>query len=204
MKTILSLCDFSGTWSDPYREHYNVIQIDPKLNMTAQQFLSELPTLEVHGILMAPPCTDFTNAGSRYWPDKDADGTTQQSIEIVKACLAIKDHYKPKFWALENPVGRLQKLIPELGKYKLLFHPCHYAGWADDEEADSYTKRTCLWGDFNPELEQDYRPPIYIYSPLGTRSSKITHMRGGNNEATKAFRSNTPIGFARAFRSANP
>ncbi len=44
----------------------------------------------------------------------------------------------PKFWCLENPIGRL---VNYLGKPKMYFHPYEYG--------DPYTKKTCLWGQFN-------------------------------------------------------
>lgn len=200
-KTIISLCDYSGAWSRPYREAgYEVIQIDPKLpgGATAQQYLSILKKLiaegytpgPIQGILMAPPCTDFAGSGAQYWKAKDADGRTAASLEIIDACLEIRDMLRPVWWALENPVGRLPQLRPELGK------PWYWQPWW---YGDAYTKKTGLWGNFNRELPRNEVEPIKVCEQ-GSWIQKL----GGKSEKTKELRSMTPEGFARAFFEANP
>jgi hypothetical protein len=61
-----------------------------------------------------------------------------ESLSVVAACLRIINTCRPKFWALENPVGRLPRFI---GKYKYTFQPYEYG--------DPWTKRTCIWGEHN-------------------------------------------------------
>jgi site-specific DNA-cytosine methylase len=116
MKTILSLFDYSGNWPKYYREAgYNVLQVDIKLDIDILELSpKDLPD-KIHGILAAPPCTDFAGSGAQYWPSKDQDGRTGASLQLVDKTLELINYYKPEFWALENPVGRLQKLRPELG-----------------------------------------------------------------------------------------
>ena len=83
MKTILSLFDYSGNWPKPYLDAgYNVVQVDIKhgqdvLEIDAQWLLDN-DLADVHGILAAPPCTDFAGSGAQYWPAKDTDGRTAQ------------------------------------------------------------------------------------------------------------------------------
>lgn len=227
MKTILSLCDYSGRWVMPYDEAgYRIIRVDPKFGrtgaanmlhrkhicvaVTVQQFLSlqqtgcfaETITLnpgDVHGILMAPPCTDFSVSGAQYWPTKDTDGRTKASMAIVDACLAIVRYFKPAWWVLENPVGRIPELFPKaLGAPRMYFDPYEYAGWWDKPEEEAYTKKTGLWGIFNHRLERRPVPPVRACSQ-GSWVQKL----GGKSERTKELRSLTPIGFARAFHAAN-
>lgn len=232
MKTILSLCDYSGRWVMPYDEAgYRIVRVDPKfgrinsasmlsrrhicVSLTVQQFLNlatspdrtpcfgETITLlpgDVHGILMAPPCTDFSISGAQYWPAKDQDGRTKASMEIIETCLAIVRYFKPTWWVLENPVGRLPELFPRtLGYPRMYFHPYEYAGLADEPEKEAYTKKTGLWGIFNHRLEQKPVDPVRVCSQ-GSWIQKL----GGKSERTKELRSLTPIGFARAFFAANP
>lgn len=220
----LFLCDYSGTWSQPYRDAgYNTIQVDTKfdgdstdedgnlrLGMSVQTFRDEGWTeyykkfCQIHGIVMMPPCTDFTISGSRWWKEKDADGRTQASIEIVEACLDIKDSLKPDWWVLENPVGRLPTLFPErLGKSKKYIHPWHYAGHADNPEEDAFTKKTGLWGDFNTALPEHPVDPVMYTAANGKRGSWMWMKLGGKSERTKELRSKTPQGFARAWFKAN-
>jgi hypothetical protein len=219
MQTILSLCDFSGNWSLPYiGKGYLVLRIDPKhkgklvqmpdggfsLGLYVEEAASSNLSIleeEVHGILAAPPCTDFASSGARTWAEKDLDGRTQKSIRLVEACLAIINRAKPTFWALENPVGRIAKLIPSLGKPTLIFHPHLYADWTSNSTMEAYTKKTCLWGKFNPNLPRASIEPITIGGKVGG----YMHLKfGGKSEKTKTIRSTTPLGFAYAFAEANP
>ena len=196
-KVILSLFDYSGRWSDPYKQAgYDVYQVDIKLGLDVLSLEPrDLPFSAVHGLLAAPPCTDFAGSGAQYWKAKDADGRTDASLALIDKTLSLISYYDPVFWALENPVGRLPKLRPSIGA-PWYFNPNEFAGWLDPELGDKecYTKRTGLWGKFN-KPEKRSRPVIPDCNPI---------MRlGGKSEKTKELRSMTPRGFALAFFNAN-
>lgn len=215
-RLILSLCDYSGRWSDPYREAgYEVRQYDLKHGDDAR-LIKKLDE-KVHGILFAPVCTEFSGAGAKHWAAKEAAGNKGllDGLALVDAGLRIVFVHKPEWWVLENPVGRLKHWI---GYHRHTFNPNEYAGWlgdaptgrnildpSDDEKRrqmpelswheDGYTKRTCLWGDFKiPRVNE--REAIY--------GSKMWSNYGGKSERTKEMRSMTPRGFSRAFFTANP
>lgn len=191
-KKLISVFDYSGRWAHPYKENgWLVIQIDIKLgidvlNITEEHVSQILP---VHGVLLAPPCTDFSVSGAQYWKQKDVDGRTEQSLRLVRQGLNIVKWANPDFWALENPVGRLPKLIPELGK-PWYFQPYWYG--------DAYTKKTGLWGIFNKPYKTNEVEPVRVNS----QGSWIQSL-GGKSERTKELRSMTPLGFAYAFYNAN-
>jgi hypothetical protein len=186
-RLILSLCDFTGSWSQPYLDAgYDVQRVDLKHGGDVR--LLDFQGSPVHGILAAPPCTSFAGSGAQYWPAKDEDGRTLDGLSIVDACLRAVAIYRPEWWALENPVGRLRRW---LGPPRLIFQPCDYG--------DAYTKRTCLWGDFNADLPQTPVTPERVCS----QGSWLMRY-GGSSERTKEARSVTPPGFARAFFEANP
>ena len=222
---VLSLCDYSGTWAKPYADAgHTVFLVDPKHRPadgedvwtfedgmmrccdTARGFLNLLrqgwvkPDFDV--ILAAPPCTDFASSGARWWADKDNDGRTDASVQIVHDILDIIDLVEPTVWALENPVGRIASLVPALDRWKLMFNPCDYAGFADDPDSEAYTKKTCIWGRFNADLPTSPVEPI-MYERGGKRGSWMWANLGGNSARTKELRSNTPTGFSRAFFRAN-
>lgn len=187
-KIILSLFDYSGNWPKYYREsgNYDVYQVDIKLGLDILDMQpSDIPS-PVHGILAAPPCTDFASSGAQYWPAKDLDGRTQASLALVDKTLEFIEYHKPQWWALENPVGRLAKLRPQLGQ-PWYFQPYWFG--------DAYTKKTGLWGTFNSELPQ---------SPVEPDPKSWLMQLGGKSERTKELRSMTPLGFALAFYLANP
>lgn len=187
-KTILDLCGGTGSWSKPYQEAgYEVVVI----TLPTQDVRDYSPTFKVHGIFAAPPCTHFSGSGAQYWPAKDKDGRTADSLSIVDACLRIIKQTNPVWWAVENPVGRLKKLRYDvLGEPRLLFHPCDYG--------DPYTKKTLVWGNFNEPLKNPVKP--YRSCTQGSWLQKL----GGSSERTKLLRSITPPGFAQAFFEANP
>ena len=195
-KVILSLFDFSGRWSGPYREAgYEVFQVDLKHGIDVLDLQpQDLPFEELHGILAAPPCTDFASSGAQYWKAKDEDGRTEHSMNMVSKVLEFVEHYNPAWWALENPVGRLSKLFPELGT-PWYFNPHEFAALAVDPECERYTKKTGLWGVFNPPQKHPLTPTL--------GNSPIMKL-GGKSERTKELRSMTPTGFARSFYLSNP
>lgn len=177
-KLILSLCDHSGAWSSPYRNAgYEVIQID----LQHGQDVRIIPYIDrpVHGILAAPPCTDFAVSGARWWKKK-GERPLLDSLALVDACLRQVAIHKPKFWALENPVGRISAY---LGSPTLWFQPCDYG--------DPYTKKTGLWGMFNNPKKNPVEPT------LGSAIHKMW-------SSMKNERSRTPDGFSKAFFEANP
>lgn len=63
-------------------------------------------------ILAAPPCTQFTKANNKNWQE-----FPEKEINIVLKCLLICIKSK-KPWILENPPGRIEKLIPELKQFR--------------------------------------------------------------------------------------
>lgn len=252
-KVILSLCDYSGEWAKPWiDEGYCVMLVDPKhdefsintnpmkLGYTAQDFLDRvingnLRHLNVVGILAAPPCTDFAGSGSRWWKDEAKIKSTEDSLEIVDACLELVKFFEYKgtlkFWALENPVGRLRSLRPELGK-PWYFNPVDYSGYNDwtardhmdhatiitqlkntgdmtreqairVHELNLYTKKTGIWGDCDQPVKHEKYPAIYLTTSTGKKFSPLSFKTGGKSAKTKELRSNTPAGFAKAFFEAN-
>lgn len=177
-QVILSLCDYSGVWSQPYvDDDYDVIRIDLKHGQDVR--LLELPDRPVYGILAAPPCTVFANSGARWERTADA---MREGLSIVDACCRIVLATRPAWWALENPTGKLTRY---LGPPTMTFQPNEYG--------DPYTKRTCLWGNFNAPARSLVE---------ATEGSKMHRLAPSPERAQ--LRSETPAGFARAFFEANP
>jgi len=181
-KIILDLCAGTGAWSLPYRNAgYDVWLMTLSSNDVR---LLYYPPKHVYGILAAPPCTHFSLSGARWWREK-GEKPLLEALSIVDACLRIillcKLQGGLKFWCLENPVGRLTHY---LGKPRIYFNPCEYG--------DLYTKRTCLWGEFNiPEK-----------NPVKPINKNYIHYLGPGPDRQKR-RSITPPGFAKAFFEAN-
>jgi hypothetical protein len=194
-KIILDLCGGTGGWSRPYKEAGYDIRLITLPNDDTRLWPSkpsELPRFpsgfnditeyigNVHGILAAPVCTYFSGSGAKH---PRSDQQILEALSLVDACIRIIWTVKPKFWAVENPVGKLRKWI---GPPRMSFHPCDYG--------DPYTKKTLLWGEFAEPIKTPVEP---------TEGSKLWSMYGGKSAKTKEMRSITPQGFAQAFYKAN-
>lgn len=210
MKVILDLCGGTGAWSRHYRENgYRVVIVDPLADDHHDNYLglvedycsdvfagrTPFKVQDVTGILCAPPCTQFSGSGARWWADKDTNQPEllEEGMNAVLSCIHIVEYYQIfnlSWWALENPVGRMRRIIRErrnvdIGEYRMTFNPCDYG--------DPYTKRTCIWGDFTDLRKTPVEP---------TEGSKI-HLMSPSDDRWR-LRSMTPPGFARAFYEANP
>lgn len=214
-KVILSLCDLTGTWSKPYKDRgYKVIQVDLQTNKdqdirllqvggTKGSSLGTWEPGEVHGIIAQPPCTDFTVAGARWWAAKGPEKLLF-SLSLVDACLRAVAVYRPAWWVLENPVGRLKSY---LGKPRAIFHPWHYAGYREQPgetvpRTDRYTKQTCLWGNFTMP-ERKALAPVLGTPEQPAQGSSWIHRLGPSDDRAN-LRSMSPEGFSLAFCLANP
>lgn len=189
MKFLLSLCDRSGVWSEPYvRAGWRVVRVDlvHGLNVLTYQ-----PDQQPDAVLAAPPCTCFCRPSARWWPRQDSDGSTQRDVAVFRACLLLCQTAR-EWWALENPPGRHRKLIPDLGKPSWQYQPYWYG--------DAWGKQTYIWGTAN-------RPdPTNIVSPTPTRRTPNGHTQGRiafMSSSWKRQREQTPSGFAEAFYMAN-
>ena len=194
-KIILDLAGGTGGWSRPYSDAgYDVRVItlpdnDARLWPSQPSKAPRLPNGfndiveyigNVYGVLAAPVCTCFSGSGAKHLR---TDEQILEALSLVDACLRIIQTVKPKFWAMENPVGKLRKWI---GPPKMSFNPYDYG--------DPYTKKTLLWGEFKELTKTPVEP---------TEGSKLWSMYGGNSAHTKEMRSITPQGFTNAFFKAN-
>lgn len=181
LRTILSLCDYTGNWSRPYEEAgYRVVRVDLKNGGDVR--LLEFPG-QIHGILAAPPCTMFASSGARW---TRTDEQMIEALSVVDACLRAVAVCRPAWWALENPVGKLSRY---LGPPAMRFDPWQFGRMT----GDAYTKRTCLWGQFTPPVWDSTQPKE------GSRMHRLPP-----SEKRAELRSATPLGFAYAFKEANP
>ncbi len=207
-KIVISLFDLSGAWSLPWEQAgYQVFRFDIQEGSTVENNEGEVINMgdimnfsseffddifggfdgkDIYAVLAACPCTDFAVSGARHFAAKDADGRTVASVNLVHQTLATIEYFKPQVWALENPVGRIEKL-GGLPPWRLSFDPFHLG--------ETYTKKTLIWGRFNADL------PIAPVDPV--EGSKMHTQYGGKSLKTKNARSVTPMGFAYGFFQAN-
>ena len=127
-RIILDLCAGSGAWSSPYKAAgYDVRCV----TWPASDVRTFVPPERVHGVLAAPPCTEFSVAKNGQ------DRHLESALATVLGCLRIVALCRPTWWAIENPTGLLSQW---LGTPRDV--------WQPHEFGDPWTKRTALWGLF--------------------------------------------------------
>ena len=184
---IVSLCDTTGTWSQPFADNgFDVLRFDLSEGLENDaRLLTIAHDLQgkIYGVISAPPCNHFCIGGAHLWHRKNRSHIIQ-GMSVIDACIRISVMSQPYFWALENPPGRLHHWLGE-PRYK--FQPYWFG--------DPYSKYTYLWGRFNTNLVEHRVKPVkgHIRNQLNKYSMKYASF----------FRSMTPKGFATAFYNAN-
>lgn len=195
-KIILHLCASKyGSDSKPYSDAgYDVRLITEEIDVRTYK-----PPPNVYGIIANPPCTMFSIArGTRAKKPRDL----REGMELVKACLDViwecmydtpLNSFTPslKFWAIENPYTGMLKHF--LGNPAYIYSP--------EEFGDAYTKKTALWGKFNPPLR-----PFFLRSPLRMAdvTQHINPMTTRDRRERTDLRSIASEPFTKAFFYANP
>lgn len=211
-RIILDLCGGTGAWSKPYKDAGYAVKLvtlpecdirKTVVSNSAIWFIDEhgklvfqVSSINVWGILAAPPCTMFSFARQRAKTPRDFS----QAIEVVEACLKIIWQCKIagglKWWALENPRGYLRHF---LGRPHYTFQQWQFDAFAQ------HNKTTDVWGNFkeprsavrkkpkktHTELDKSWQNPA---RPDWTKSMQLDRA---------AVRAITPSGFAQAFFQAN-
>lgn len=201
-KIILDLCGGTGSWSRFYKEAGYDVRV---ITLPEYDVLTYQPPENVYGILAAPPCTEFSVLNCKA---EARERKPEEGLKVVMACLRIIEKCKPKWWALENPVGYLREYM---GQPRLTFQPWEYG--------DPWTKRTDIWGSFNEpvKLYKDWvdvpdKLPLYTRPGRGKPNFAYLHKSAWKDIPQLAFhepttdaefRAMTPPGFAKAFFYAN-
>lgn len=215
---VLDLCGGTGSWSLPYKKagykvinitlpEYDVLKTELSKQHQTVSFFGDgdslhIPVEDIYGILSAPPCTEFSMVRN-HSIGHDFDS----ALQVVNACLKIIDFVKPKFWALENPIGHLTKF---LGRPKFSFQPYEFG--------DAWTKRTNIWGEFNvpkktytwetcPKIEGLYVRPSRTKPSIAclhkSAQSIIPQLQIFEVDDDASFRAITPPSFSQAFFEVN-
>lgn len=124
-------------------------------------------------IIAFPPCTDLAVSGARWFPQKQADGRQQRSIEFF---MQFVNADCPKI-AIENPIGIMSS---EYRKPDQIIQPWMFG--------HGETKATCLW--------LKGLPPLTPTNIVEGREQRVWRMPPGPDRAK--MRARTYSGIARA------
>jgi hypothetical protein len=137
---------FSAAFADAEDWSVTTVDIEERFDPDIQADVmdlrpSDLPDADV--VLASPPCTRFGKAAC--WHEHfDAGGNPQtegarEHVSLIYHTIGIIRALTPRYWFLENPQGKLPKII---GRPAGTVTYCQYGR--------NYQKRTHLWGNHPP------------------------------------------------------
>lgn len=192
-KVILHLCADIGSDTKPYKDAgYNVIRIGRDIGVE-----NYTPPDNVYGIIANPPCTMFSIARTNAKTPRDM----KEGMRLVQECLRViwqsqyfmkQKHvpHKLSFWAIENPATGYLKNYLGTPTYE----------YCPSDFGEDYTKKTALWGYFNPPKKTHW----FKEKPIGASvSDRFSPMNFRNREERMHARSLCSEKFAQAFFEAN-
>lgn len=201
-KIILHLCADIGSDSRYYQldDDYEVIKIGADIGVENYN-----PPENVYGVIANPVCTEFSTVKCFTHV-----GDLEAGMFLVNECLRIIKQASPVFWVLENPAnGRLKEII---GKPKFVYQPYEFGS--------SWSKKTALWGEFNPPIKTTSWATVQkipeLYIRQGRSKPSLVYLHKNDKYKIKEWewgwsyidsdmdlRSMCSDGFAKAFYEAN-
>lgn len=201
-KIILHLCADIGSDSRYYQldDSYEVIKIGADIGVENYN-----PPENVYGVIANPVCTEFSTVKCFTHV-----GDLEAGMFLVNECLRIIKQASPVFWVLENPAnGRLKEII---GKPKFVYQPYEFGS--------AWSKKTALWGEFNPPIKTTTWDTVQkipeLYIRKGRSKPSLVYLHKNDKYKIKEWewawshidsdmdlRSMCSDGFAKAFYEAN-
>lgn len=204
-KIILDLCGGTGSWSRPYVEAgYDVRVITlPSHNILNWNIYPEITEPieagKVYGILAAPPCTKFSKAA---WNIKKKDRDFATGMTTVRACMEViwraqENGAHLQFWALENPMGYLNRFLGN--------PPYYFQNWWFGDRSFLKTKRTYLWGYFNKPKRTNFKRDFPFINPHSSKRDLVKKEKENKEwySSSQEERAKTSEYFAQAFFDVN-
>ena len=169
MYNILSLFSGTNSWTQFYpKDKYNIISVDReyRYNPTLVRDVAEWNykakrdiDCRIDVIYASPPCNMYftfmknpPGINPKMRQNEYTAWEQQQSILLVSKTIEIIEYFKPKFYVIENPVGRIIRHFPVI--------------FARQPIRVDY----CMYG-FN------YRKPTYIYTNVEFEPKLCIHKK---------------------------
>ena len=163
--------------NNPYFEEITTWKVDI-LTITAQDILDKFGKPDV--IWASPPCTTFSVASiGKHWNKDNTPKTKDAEIGllILEKTIEIIKALKPKYFFIENPMGKMRKMpiMEQFNKYTVTY--CQYG--------DKRMKPTDIWTNHpNPKFKPMCKKgmPCHEAAPRGSQ----TGTQGLENAIEKA------------------
>ena len=142
---------WSQPWADAGHETF-CVEIEPRFTADHRDvFDLDIAKLKAWGpdvVLASPPCTAFSvmrigrNWNFDHTPKND---TARHGLKLLERTLEIIKALEPRFFIIENPMGKMRKMpqLEHLERRHVTY--CQYG--------ENRMKPTDLWGGFPPSLQ---------------------------------------------------
>lgn len=136
-------------------------------------------------IWASPPCTYFSVASIGHHWNKNHTPKTKEAelgVVIIKKTLEIIDYFKPKFWFLENPRGKLRKLDLMKKYERATVCYCKYG--------DTRMKPTDIWTNhlYSPLFVEGWKPREMCFN--GNKNCHHQPAPRGSQTGTQGLKGN--------------
>ena len=147
---------FSAAFEDSDRWEVTTVDINERFNPDIVADVFELRPSDLEEdfdvVLASPPCTSFSLAANghhtHFQDDEPLTDAAKDAVGLVYHTLGLINAIAPEFWVVENPRGKLRRVIGEPAGTVTL---CQY-GY-------DWQKPTDLWGRHPPTLSYHHCRP---------------------------------------------
>tara|TARA_Y100001973_G_C5177710_1_gene323059 strand:- start:377 stop:1003 length:627 start_codon:yes stop_codon:yes gene_type:complete len=134
-------------------------------------------------IWASPPCTYFSVASIGHHWNEDHTPKTKEAIlgmQILNKTLEIIEHYKPDFYFIENPVGKMRRKIKGINRTTVTY--CSYG--------DNRMKPTDIWSNHIYDMfnTKGWRPKPQCYA--GNTKCHHEEAPRGSKTGTQGLKNN--------------
>ena len=134
-------------------------------------------------IWASPPCTYFSVASIGHHWNEDHTPKTKEAIlgmQILNKTLEIIEHYKPDFYFIENPVGKMRRKIKGINRTTVTY--CSYG--------DNRMKPTDIWSNHIYDMfnTKGWRPKPQCYA--GNKKCHHEEAPRGSKTGTQGLKNN--------------
>lgn len=134
-------------------------------------------------IWASPPCTYFSVASIGHHWNEDHTPKTEEAIlgmQILNKTLEIIEHYKPDFYFIENPVGKMRRKIKGINRTTVTY--CSYG--------DNRMKPTDIWSNHIYDMfnTKGWRPKPQCYA--GNTKCHHEEAPRGSKTGTQGLKNN--------------